>query len=154
MKIKTLLKNWQDQKKNYEKQNESFEKKISLKRKQLERLEKRKDQLKYPHWIEHVLKPLGFEIEKKLLDYKFNDNLLTFGLGCECPLMFKKENEKSLMITFRPISEGLEIIDYSKKDDSVSPKSIAYMNGFQYKGTEFNENTTIDWLIEFMKKKD
>ena len=153
METKQLLEDWQNKKKEYEAQNKSFEEKIEKKRKQLERLEKRKQKLRYPHWIEHVLKPLGYEIEKKLEGYKFDDNLVTLGLGANCMMSFKKENEKTLFIAFRPIREDLEIIDYTKKDESYSTGSIGYMNGFHYGGILFDETITIDWIIDYMKKE-
>lgn len=148
---KELLNNWQKETKEYEEKEKKLDSKIELRKNQLKRLEKRKNKLKYPHWINLVLKPLGYEIEKKLKGYKFDDNLLTFGLNCQCPLIFEKGNEKTLMITFKPTINGLAIVNHNDIDESYDKNSIGALNGFQYGSLEFNENTTIDWLINFMQ---
>lgn len=154
--LKTITKNYAEIFSTYCQQRDKIQDKVEQRKKQIERLDKRLDNLVYPHWIEFVLKPIAEEIVKKMPGYYY-ETYGPFGLACETSIHFYKGEDKedeTRFLIFRPgdldIGE-IKLIDRTKNLGRYKQGTIGEANGGNYQTIPMKE--TIDELIEFMNKE-
>lgn len=145
-----------------------FEQKIEQKKKQIERLEKRKDKARI-FWADELIKPILTSLSKEfpnlVWDALHSKELNTFGLRRECPVFAyydkyvpfqekgHEDNKLAAGITFTPgnLSKGELCYDTHEKSERIYPvNSIGAMNNFD-RITAPVEN--IEQLVKFIKKQ-
>lgn len=123
----------------------------------MERLKKEIDKLRYPHLLNY-LKKLGKAVLPKIKGAVSFETMGPFGLGSECSIYFYaqgKNGKKGRTLagaTFTRYGDGFGLKDYSKKINRYSPGTIGEMNGGNYDTIEITEKMTLDWFVRFAKK--
>lgn len=125
-------------------------------REQIEALETKRKNLKYPHLIDYLNK-LGRAIvlSKKIKGAVGFEVMGPFGLGNETSIYFKSGDRKTKTLagaTFTRYGDGYGLKDYSKNTGRFPKGSIGELNGGNYETIEITEKMTIDWFIRFAKK--
>lgn len=105
------------------------------------------------HWVTHQVIPLLKEINERTgLDFDYS-NLNTFGLGCECPVFTKSDNEsKSAFLTFTPsFSDEHRLYIYTgETTNRYAVGSIGELNG----GNEVQEEVvSVETVIENLRRR-
>ncbi len=112
--------------------------------------------LKYPHWKENVLRPLGEE-----LMLHFPDSTLSvsgpFGMDCETSISLTGKNKECLaFLQFVPTHDSnlpitLHLRDYSVDTKRFPPDSIGEMNGDNHPSIPIPTDVTIKWFLDKIK---
>jgi len=89
----------------YRKESNRLRDKITMREKQIVRLNAKQDRLQYPHWTEGLLRPLWEEVKTKFQTLEFEDaseeRLVPLGMCCRVTV-FAKYNAEILMVGFVP----------------------------------------------------
>lgn len=164
--IKTLIDKHNQKQSRYFKRQDKLRNEVQDCKQIVNDLEKKEERLKYPHFIEGIIEPIGKEISKrKGLTFQV---LGPFGLGCETSIHFTKKNFKGkrkkhfvcdYSLTFRPVEnydennkfkkQFVELVDYSKNTNEYKQDTLGDLNGFNYKTIPLPK--TIPKLIKIME---
>lgn len=117
---------------------------------EIEALEKKKNDMKHPHYMD-VLEKLGKALKERLGGDKI-ETYGPFGLSSECSVYVEKEGQTLASLTFISSDGGFAIRDYSKVDHKYPERSIGAMNGFQYGTIKLTEKHDFEWLVKFATK--
>lgn len=142
MTIKNIIKNFVDKFTVYNAEYDRIEK-------QIKRLKRKLNKLKYPSWVDEVVEPIAKEMLKKMptIPHRYYEILGPFGLTCETSIHFYKitlgQYEDKLAtcksISFRPTdldNGNINLVDYTKNNSTIPMKK------------------SITELIKFMDEKE
>lgn len=158
--MQEFMKNLNERKVKYYEQRHYLENRIRMRREQIERLHKRLDKLKYPHFHD-ALKEIGEYIcERTGYEYRI---LGPFGLRCESSLWIvdpKKDKGEtgvsnivwSLCVNAKSNKDNTQylVYDTGEQKSGYHPNSLGALNGFN--NVEAILPNTIEEVWEIMKK--
>lgn len=129
----------------------------------LNRLEEHKDKLRFPYWIDGLLRPVIGQINEQLSGWQWNKGSLTpLGIGTRVTVFFNKDKfprntDKHsycnyIYMVFLPgeLSKGQLLYETGETATRFAPGTIGAMNGFN-KMTKPLE--TIEEAVHFLKKQ-
>lgn len=99
----------------------------------IERLKRKQARNKYPHWTDYFVRPVMEELARLIpeVQWELKDNLLTFGLRCECPVFGKTANGRTVAITFTcDHSSGTLYYDTGRHNNRYNTSTLGNLNGF------------------------
>jgi hypothetical protein len=130
----------------YDTTKEAIEKKIA-------RLEKKRGKLVYPHWTDHLVRPIIAEVERRTPDIKWDidkERLTTFGLRCECPIFGKTTDGHTVGITFTP-GNDIPRYDTGRSRNLYDHDTIGAWNGMNNVSKPIE---SIDELVALVRQKE
>ncbi len=112
--------------------------------------------LKYPHWMENVLRPLGEELIANFPGSTFEVSG-PFGMDNEISISIHGNGKELLaFLQFVPaygnnLPIALHLRDYSIDTKRFTPGSIAAMNGGNHPSIPIPADVTIQWFLDKIK---
>ena len=112
--------------------------------------------LKYPHWMENVLRPLGEELIANFPGSTFEVSG-PFGMDCETSISLTGKNKECLaFLQFVPVHRNnlpitLHLRDYSVDTKRFPAGSIGAMNGGNHPSISIPTDVTIKWFLDKIK---
>ena len=112
--------------------------------------------LRYPHWMENVLRPLGEELVLNFPDSNFSVSG-PFGMNCETSISLTGKNKECLaFLQFVPEFKfndepTLKLRDYSVDTRLFSRGTIGEMNGMNHPDIPIPADVTIQWFLDKIK---
>ncbi len=109
--------------------------------------------LKYPHWIENVLRPLGGELTLHFPGSTFKVSG-PFGMDCETSISIYGTNKELLaFLQFVPVHRDsvpitLNLRDYTIDTEQFSPGTIGEINGGNHPRIPIPAGVTIAWFLD------
>lgn len=140
-----------------------LDKRIEFRKKQIERLEKRRDKVAWLRWDKEIVEPLAREIAKEFPGCKYRVNG-PFGLGSTTTILITDGSETLFYLSIRPGNlssvsvsgdRPFTAIDYSVVDKEFPPNSLGTLNNLQYKEVPINDMSVeelIQWGRDMLKR--
>ncbi len=150
---KRVMEEYHDKLKGYRAEEAEFRRMQKKYERLQEKYKLKEAKLKYPHWIEHVLRPLGEELITHYPESSF-EIMGPFGMDNETSISIKG-NGKELLAFLEFVPEhgdnkpmGLHLRDYTIDTKQFTPGSIGEMNGGNHPSIPIPADVTIQWFLE------
>ena len=166
MKIKIFTTTYKQGYYSYRKESDRIQALIDKKKEQIVRLEKKRNKLDHPSWIETIIEPIAKELIRHF-PRRHYDVLGPLGLCARTSIHFYKngvpdnkkcEGDNCLSITFTPdglheeCQTTLSVTDYSKNTGRYPVGSIGEINGMNYPRIPIDDNLEVEELLKYIDK--
>lgn len=119
----------------------------------IERLKRKQERNKYPHWTDLFVRPVMDELARLTpeIQWELKDKLITFGLRCECPVFGKTANGRTVAITFTcDHLSGTLYYDTGRHNNRFKTSTLGDLNGLN------NETVPVEsmqMLVDFVRRQ-
>ena len=151
---KRVMEEYHDKLKGYHAEEVEFRRMQKKYERLQEKYRLKEAKLKYPHWMENVLQPLGEELVANFPGSTFEVSG-PFGMDCETSISIHGNNKECLaFLQFVPDHGDtivLKLRDYTIDTKRFMPGSIAAMNGMNQPDIPIPADVTIQWFLDKIK---
>lgn len=119
----------------------------------IERLKRKQERNKYPHWTDHFVRPVMDELARLTpeIQWELEDKLNTFGLRGECPIFGETASGGTVAITFTcDYSSGTLYYDTGMLNSRFKTNTLGDLNGYN---NVIAPVENIQMLVDFVRRR-